>query len=544
MAASNEEARPMTTRRDVLKGGAAAAALSLGAPGLAQAQTAPARARTLRAVMHADLASIDPIWTTANMASYHGGLVYDTLFGIDADFRPQPQMVGRHGVSEDRRTWTFELRDGLRFSDGSPVTARDCVASVRRWAARDGAGQHLWRRVTDTPVVDDKTFRIVLREPYPLILDWLAKASTSVCYVMREREAGTDPNQQITEVIGSGPFVMNRTESRQGARYVYDRNPNYVPRAEPPSFMAGGKVAKMDRIVFDNMPDLQTAVAALQAAEIDLIEWPPLDIIDQLEADRNIRLEVLNRTGSMGWARLNFLHPPFDNVLARRAMLHLVHPTEIMKATFGNEKYYRACASLFGCGTPMENDANTDWFKAGQDIPRARELFRQAGYDGRPVVLLQATNVQHMSNAAQMFQQWLRAAGVNAQLAPSDWGGVVARRANRNPPDQGGWNVFFTSATGSAFGNPVALAGHSSTGANAWFGWPSDARNEELRDKWAAATSHEERLAAARDMQANAWTYVPHVYYGQWLQPAAMRANLRGLIAMPELVPFWNVERV
>jgi peptide/nickel transport system substrate-binding protein len=336
---------------------------------------------------------------------------------------------------------------------------------------------------------------------------------------------------------------MNRAESRQGARYVYDRNPNYVPRSEPASFMAGGKVAKMDRIILENMPDLQTAVAALQAAEIDLIEWPPLDIIDQLESDRNIRLEVLNKTGSMGWARLNFLHPPFDNVLARRAMLHIVHPTEIMKATFGNDNYFRACGSLFGCGTPMENDANTEWFRAGQNIPRARELFRQAGYDGRPVILLQATNVQHMSNAAQMFQQWLRAAGVNAQLAASDWGGVVARRANRNPPDQGGWNIFFTSASGSAFSNPVALAGHSSTGATAWFGWPSDARNEQLRDAWAAATSPEERLAVARQMQENAWNYVPHVYYGQWLQPAAMRANLRGLIAMPELVPFWNVER-
>ncbi len=532
----------MTTRRDVLIVGAAAA-VALSAPSLAVAQAAPTRARTLRAVMHADLASLDPIWTTANMASYHGGLIYDTLFGIDSDFRPQPQMVGQFAISDDRRTYTFVLRDGLRFSTGEPVTARDCIASVRRWAARDGAGQHLWRRVADTPVVDDKTFRIVLREPYPLLIDWLAKASTSVCYIMREREAQTDPAQQITEYIGSGPFIMNRAESRQGARYVYDRNPNYVPRSEPASFMAGGKVAKMDRIILENMPDLQTAVAALQAAEIDLIEWPPLDIIDQLESDRNIRLEVLNKTGSMGWARLNFLHPPFDNVLARRAMLHIVHPTEIMKATFGNDNYFRACGSLFGCGTPMENDANTEWFRAGQNIPRARELFRQAGYDGRPVILLQATNVQHMSNAAQMFQQWLRAAGVNAQLAASDWGGVVARRANRNPPDQGGWNIFFTSASGSAFSNPVALAGHSSTGATAWFGWPSDARNEQLRDAWAAATSPEERLAVARQMQENAWNYVPHVYYGQWLQPAAMRANLRGLIAMPELVPFWNVER-
>jgi peptide/nickel transport system substrate-binding protein len=532
----------MSTRREILKGSAAAAGL-IAAPSIVMGQAAPTRARTLRAVMHGDLASFDPIWTTANMASYHGALIYDTLFGIDSNYVARPQMVQSFNLSDDRRTYTFVLRDGLRFSSGEAVTSKDCIASIRRWAARDGGGQHMMRRVADMVAVDDKTFRIVLREPYALLIDWLGKASTNVCYIMREREAATDPQQQITEYIGSGPYIMNRTESRQGARYVYDRNPNYVPRSEPPSFMAGGKVAKMDRIILENMADPQTQVAALQAGEIDFIEWPSLDLYDTLAGDRNIKIEVLNQSGSMGWARINHLHAPFNNVLARRALLYLTHPTEIMKATFGNERFYRACGSIFACNTAMENDANTDWFKAGQNIERARQLFREAGYDGRPVVLLSASNVQHMTNAGLLYQQWLRAAGVNVELVSSDWGGVVARRAVRNPPDQGGWNIFFTSASGNAYSNPVSLAGHSSTGANAWFGWPTDERNEQLRDAWAAAATLDERKAVARQMQENAWNYVPHVHYGQWVQPSAMRANLRGLIGMPELVPFWNVER-
>jgi peptide/nickel transport system substrate-binding protein len=532
----------MSTRREILKAATAASAL-IAAPSLVFAQAAPTRARTLRAVMHGDLAAFDPIWTTANMASYHGGLIYDTLFGIDSQYRAQPQMVQSFNLSDDKKTYTFVLRDGLRFSSGEAVTAKDCVASIRRWAARDGGGQHMFRRVTDTPVVDEKTFRIVLREPYPLLIDWLAKASTNVCYMMREKEALTDPQTQISEYIGSGPFIYNRTESRQGARYVYDRNPNYVPRSEPASFMAGGKVARMDRVIMENMADPQTQVAALQAGEIDFVEWPSLDLIDTLEKDRNIKLEVMNQSGTMGWCRLNHLHAPFNNVLARRAMLYLTHPTEVMKATFGNEKYYRGCGSIFACNTPTENDANTDWFKGGQNIDRARQLFREAGYDGRPVVLLSASNVQHMTNAGLLYQQWLRAAGVNVELVTSDWGGVVARRANRNPPDQGGWNIFFTSASGNAYSNPVSLAGHASNGTNAWFGWPTDEKNEQLRDAWAAAATPEERMAAARAMQENAWNYVPHVHYGQWLQPSAMRANLTGMIGMPELAPFWNVGR-
>jgi peptide/nickel transport system substrate-binding protein len=230
-------------------------------------------------------------------------------------------------------------------------------------------------------------------------------------------------------------------------------------------------------------------------------------------------------------------------VKARQAMLHLVHPTAVMQASFGNERYYRGCGSLFGCGTPMENDANTAWFREGQNIQKAAQLFREAGYDGRPLVVLQATNINYMNNVAQLTAQWLREAGVNVRLEASDWGGVVTRRANRNPPDQGGWNIFTTSATGSAFGNPIALAGHSATGDTAWFGWPRDAEHEQMRDQWAAAANHEDRLEIARRMQEHAWNWVPHVYFGMWLQPAALRSDINGLIGMPELVPFWNVQR-
>src|SRR3954466_10824356 len=151
-----------TTRRKVLAGGLAAA---IGGPSIIPARPQPSAARTVKAVMHADLRVLDPIWTTANISAYHGAMIYDTLFGLDDSFTPQPQMVSKWGVSDDRLTYTFELRDGLKFSDGAGVTAADCVASVRRWAARSGSGQTMMKRVKDTPVVDDKTFRIVLSEP-------------------------------------------------------------------------------------------------------------------------------------------------------------------------------------------------------------------------------------------------------------------------------------------------------------------------------------------------------------------------------------------
>jgi len=325
--------------------------------------------------------------------------------------------------------------------------------------------------------------------------------------------------------------------------YVYDKNLNYVARSEPPSGMAGGKVAKVDRVIIENMADQQTAVAALKAGEIDFYEVPPIDLLDQLEGDPNIKLEVLNKGGNVGMCRLNWLHPPFDKVEARQAMLHLIKQEDILKAVFGNPKYYRACGSLFGCTGQMQSDVNTDWFKGGQNIPKARELFKKAGYDGRPVVILQATNIAFMNNACLLLSQWLKEAGVNAELAASDWGAVITRRAVKKPVAEGGWNIFVTWGSGEGFDNPIGMQAHTANGEAGWFGWPKDDLHEKLRDAWALAATPEERKAVARRLQENAWSYVPMAVLGQWAPPVALRANLKGFLPLPAHVPFWNVEK-
>jgi peptide/nickel transport system substrate-binding protein len=530
------------TRRSVVKSGLATVAF-IAAPSIGRGQQKPPLARTVRAVFHGDIPTYDPIWTTANMSAYHGGMVYDTLFGIDDKQQPQPQMVDKWTLSDDKLTWTFQLRDGLRWHDKTAVTTADILPSLKRWAARDGGGQHMMERVKDIAAKDEKTFTIQLKERYGLVLDVLAKTTTPICFMMRKKEAETDPMQKIAAVVGSGPFRLNLEETKPGTQYVYDRNSDYVPRNEPPSGIAGGKVVKLDRVIFINMPDAQTAVAAIQAGEIDFYEIPPTDLLGQLEADKNIKLQVLNELGNVGEIRLNFLHPPFDNVKVRQAMLHIVKQDDYMKASFGTSKYARTCASYFACGTPMENDANTDWFKGGPNLAKAKDLLKEGGYDGRPVVLMQATNIAIMSNTTLVLAQAMRQAGFNVQVEAMDWSNVVQRRANKASPQQGGWNIFITWAGGAAIGNPILLAAHAATGEKGWFGWPSDAKHEELRSKWALAETLDERKAIAREMQINAWNFVPMLYYGQWRQPAAIRANVKGVLPVAEVIPWWNVEK-
>jgi peptide/nickel transport system substrate-binding protein len=531
-----------TTRRTVI-GAGLVAATGVAAPGILRAQPRPPASRTVRAVMHGDIPTYDPIWTTANMAAYHGALVYDTLFGIDHEEVPQPQMVGKYGASDDKLTWTFELRDGLRWHDGTAVTTADIVPSLKRWAARNGAAQEMMNRVKSIEAKDEKTFVIALNRKFGLLLDTLASSDTPTCFMMRKREAETDPMQKIDQVVGSGPFVFNSGETKAGSQYVYDRNADYVPRSEPASGIAGGKVVKVDRVVLQNVPDAQTAVAALQAGEIDFYEIPPIDLLPQLASDPNITVENLFELGQVGMMRLNHLQPPFDNVNIRQALLHIIKQEDMLRPTFGDPKWFRGCGSFFTCGSPMENDANMDWFKKGPDLAQARQLMKEGGYDGRPVVMLQATNIPYMMNAATVFAQQLREAGFTVQLEPMDWSSVVQRRTNKGPVDKGGWNIFITSGGGPSYSNPFIDIGMAANGEKGWFGWPTNALHEELRAKWVDAETMEERKAIARQIQDNAWNFVPHLYYGQWTQPTVHRKNVTGWVHVPEIIPFWNVQK-
>lgn len=516
---------------------------SVSAPSILRAQSRPPAARTVRGVMHGDVPTYDPIWTTANMSAYHGAMVYDTLFGMDAEYRPQPQMVGKFGVSDDKLTWTFELRDGLRFHDGTPVTTADVIPSIRRWAVRSGSGQLLMQRVASLDAKDDKTFVFKLREPFPLIVDILGNTTTPLLFIMRKKEAETDPMQKIDAVVGSGPFMLNQQDTRAGSEYAYDRNPNYVPRSEPASGIAGGKLVKIDRAVMMSIPDSQTALAALQSGEVDMVELPPIDFLDQLQDDPNVALLDFFKLGVVGYVGLNWLHPPFDNPKVRQAMLYILKQEDMLRPTFVSPKYYKTCGSWYTCGSPMENDANTAWFKGGQNLARARELMKEGGYDGRPVVVLQATNIEYMKNAATVLSEHMRQAGFNVSTQPMDWANVVQRRANKAPPDQGGWNVFFTSSGGLSESNPYMVANMATNGDKAWFGWPSDELNEQLRVKWINAGTDAERKAIAAEIQQRAWDIVPHLYFGQWKQPIAHRKNVQGWLPVPEVIPFWNLTK-
>jgi peptide/nickel transport system substrate-binding protein len=496
---------------------------------------------TLKTAMHSDLKIIDPIWTTALITTDHGYLIYDTLFALDEKLEVKPQMVDTWTVSPDKLTWTFTLRDGLAWHDGAPVTADDCVASIKRWGAKDTMGQKLMAAVSELSAPDAKTIRMVLKEPYGLVLQSLAKPGASVPFMMPKRVADTDPNTQITDATGSGPFMFKKDEWKPGEKAVYVKNPNYKPRAEPPSGLAGGKVAKVDRIEWVSIADTQTQVNALIGGEVDMIEIVPPDLLPLLAKEKNITIKVVSNSGRQYAMRFNVLHKPFDNAKVRQAVLYALDQKEFLEANVGNPEFYRACKSIFPCGSPLESTKGWD-DKLSGNVAKAKELLKEAGYDGTPVVLLHQTDIAGHSNLATVAKPQLEKAGFKVDLQPMDWQTLVARRAKRDPLASGGWSAFFTSWGSVDVMDPVGAAFLNASCDKAPFGWPCDAELEKLRDQYAHETDPAKQKAIAAAVQLRASEYPTYAPLGQFTVPTALRTNVTGLLPAASLA-LWNVEK-
>ena len=509
-------------------------------PAIASAQTAQ---KTLRFIPQADLRSIDPIWTTAYVSRNFGYLVFDTLFALDKDLKPQPQMVDTWKVSDEKLSWTFTLRDGLKWHDGTPVKASDCVASIERWGKRDPFGQKLIESVSGIKADNDKNFTISLKSPFPLMLNALGKLSSNVPFMMPERLAKTDAYQQIPEAIGSGPFKFVKEEWEPGHKAVFVRNADYVPREEAPSFAAGGKVAKVDRVEWLYIPDTATAAAALNAGEADWYEQPPADLVPLFAANKDITVTTVDPLGNHGVLRFNHIQPPFNNLKLRQAVLNLVDQKDYMGAAAGDPKYWKPCASLFGCGTPFETNAGADALLKGPNAANAKQLIQESGYKGEKIVLLSATDQPIVHGQALVTLDALRKAGLNVELQANDWGTLITRRTSKEPVEKAGWSIFHTWTSAPDFFSPAVNLPLRASGEKAWFGWPSDPKIEALIDEWFKAPDLAAQKQLAADIQVAAYANdVPYVPTGQFVAPTAFRKNLDGIIVAP-VVFLWNVEK-
>ena len=501
-----------------------------------------AAARAVRLVPHADLANFDPIWTPAYIARNAGLLVWDMLYGMDAKLKPQRQMVEAEEVSADGLTWTFRLRPGLTFHDGEAVLARDAVASINRWAAREPLGQAIKAIENELAVVDDRTFRWVLKKPYPKMLLALGKIHTPCCFVMPARIAATDPFKQISEYVGSGPMRFVRSEWVPGARSAFERFADYVPRQEEPSWLAGGKRIVADRIEWIVMPDAATVAGALQTGEVDWWEIAIPDLVPMLRRNRNLVVDFNDPLGNIGFLLLNHAFPPFNDVRARRAILMAMSQEEYMRAFVGDDpSLWKPLPGYFTPGTPFYSEEGGEILKGPRKLDAAKKLLAESGYAGQPVTCMAAQDLPHHKAWGEVTVDLLGRLGVTVDYAAVDWGTVVARRAQKKPPGQGGWHMYHTSLYGVDCVDPSNKFLRAD-GSLAVSGWPSSPEVETQVAAWLDATNPDEEKAIARRLNKAALDHVVYAPLGWYLRHYAWRKTLTGVTQGP-LPFFWGVSK-
>jgi peptide/nickel transport system substrate-binding protein len=454
--------------------------------------------RVLRFIPQSDLTILDPVFSSVYVTRNHAYMIFDTLYGQDSAFRPHPQMVEGATVERDGTQWRLRLRDGLLFHDNTPVLARDCVASIRRWARRDAFGQTLMFTTDELSAPDDLTIQFRLKAPFPMLPEALGKIGINMLPIMPERLAQTDPFKQVTEMIGSGPFRFLPDERISGARVAYARFEKYRPREQGlPDWTAGPKIVHFDRVIWNVIPDAATAAAALQRGEADWWEQPVFDLLPLLQQDPNLTTPLIEETGNIGF---------------------------------------------FAPNTPMASDAGLTALDGPHDAAAARAEIMSAGYNGEKVVIMVPGDYPRISALAQVAADLMKRCGLNVEQQEMDWGSLIQRRANKAPIAQGGWSVFITTFTGADMSNPASHLALRGNGNDSWFGWPVAPELERLRTAWLAAPDFASQKQIAAQIQQQAFVDVPFLPLGQFFQPSAQRkALVDGLKGMPM---FWNVRPV
>ena len=515
--------------------------LAIVAAGIGLAPLASAQGTgTIKVVLQTQLKILDPVLTPAYSTRNHGYLVYDTLFAMDDKSNPQPQMVDTWTLSPDKLTYTFKLRPGLKFHDGTPVTGDDVIASLRRWSERDQMGARLMASTESLTSPEPSTFVFKLKRPYGLTIETLAKQGSPVPFIMPKRIASVPASQAITEVVGSGPYKFVAADFQPGVKATYLKNTDYVPRKEPASAFAGGKVAMADRIEVVSIPDVQTAIQALRTGEVDFVEDVQPDLMSQLDGVKGITVKSFGKHTDMFTLKMNWLQPPFDNVKVRRAALAALNQVDYLQAQFGDPKVYQVCGAVLSCASPYATDEFAPQIHS-PDLAKAKALLKESGYKGEKVVILHPTDIQVLSSMASVTSQALRSIGMNVEVQSMDYSTMQARRTKKDAVEKGGWSLIHSQWSSLDLLSPVINPNLDARGEIGYVGWSKSEKMESLRDQFAVESDRAKKMAIVKEIQKLNYDEVFYVPLGGFSKFKGYDGKMANMVEAP-LPLFWQAK--
>ena len=498
--------------------------------------------KTLRFVPRYGLTALDPVFSTDFVTRICGLAVYESLFATDRNLVPKPQMAAGHRIDEDGKRWTITLREELRFHDGEPVLARDCVASIKRWMTRDLLSRTLAPRLDALEAPDDRTVVFRLNKPFSGLDFALGKPLSNILPIMPARLAEAPPDKPVSELIGSGPFRFLAKEYSTGQFAAFAPFDAYRPRQESPDGTAGGRRVQIDRLEWPAIPDASTAANALMTGEVDWVQSPLPDLLPMLRAQRDVTVGQFDQHGTYAMLRLNHLQGPTANRAIRQAIMAAIDPVEVMQAVAGNEPdQFTAPVGVFVPGVPSANTKGMERLGGHKSVAEIQSMLRAAGYAGERVVALHATDDAPAHAEMQVVIARLRAVGMTVDDVTTDIATTGQRARSKEPLDKGGWSMIVFNPDGSAHLDPLVALGLR-TGAAAFIGWPESRRMEDLRTAWIDSTDDSERRRLAEEIQDEGLKEVVFIPLGRFFRPSAWRRNVTGVL--PAVVPlFWNVRK-
>ena len=526
-------------RRTLLAGmGAAAVASSLSAPSLAQS----AKSRVLKFAPNGGLLVLDPM-VTITPSNNHGYCIFDQLYSIDSQYRAKLQMAAGHTVSDDKLTWDIKLRPGLKFHDGEPVLAKDCVASIKRWWQRDAFGGTLRVYTNEVLAADDNTIRFRLNKPFGILPDALAHPLSSPLFIMPERIANPDVTKIVTEMVGSGPLKWIASEFVPGQHSAYEKNTAYVPRDEKPDGESGGKIVYFDRVEWVNIADFATAAAALQAGEIDWWEAAQFDLIDVLRANKGVTVTTAD-PGFTVLARFNCGTFPFNNPELRRIVASAVSQTNIAQAIVGADQTLQSeCYSMYNCPLPGMEQPGRALMGGKKDYKALAEAVKKTGYNGEKIVLWRVTDNVLTSPISPMIMDVLQKIGMNVEMQSMDLNTMISRRGSQAPVAEGGWSIFISQTGMAVTANPVVDVILRGQGLKGFSGNYDDPRLEAMIGEWIGISDDQARIAQTNKIQERLFETMPIIPLGSIKLQTAFRSDLTGYIPGTASVP-WGIRRV
>jgi peptide/nickel transport system substrate-binding protein len=513
------------------------AALALGGTAWAQGSNS-----VLRVIPSADVTELDPTRGANLVSRIYSQMVFETLFALDSTLTPRPMMLERSEASPDGLRWTFTLRPNLRFHNGAIVNARDVVASLERWMGNTSIGGQLRTRTAALEVVDDRTVSLTLKEPFGLVEFILAGPGAPIAAILPEADARRPVGTPLPNPIGSGPFRYVASERVAGHKAVFARFAEYQPRSEPTDGLAGARIVKVDRVEWTVMPDAVTAANALVTGEADLWEQVTPDLAPFL-AQRGITVRRLASLPSVSFVRPNFQIPPFNDIRARQALALLLDQREMLDAIAGDRVPTRTCFSFTVCDGPLSTEAGSQPYRT-PNLDRARQLMREAGYNGEKLVMVATPQLPVIGQMAQVLEQRLKQIGVNVDIEMMDFAAMFPRIQTANKPiGQGGYHLFPYYAAGVFWFHPLTnLSLDVSCPASTWAGFPCDAEGERLRQAFLAAPPGPAQQAAFEAFHQRMWAFIPYVPTGQFDVTSAFRRNVQGVLNS-YFIAYWNIEK-